>query len=128
MNALVATGKELLIVEDVVKNMPRGPGGETELQLFFTGTWLSDEELAAIFHAEVLRAADPFSVAALNEAEPNFYETYQNATHWKNVDGQWCYLDVRERLGKPTVTVNCNHSQRPDRLWQNFWWYAGVKM
>ncbi len=96
--ALKATGRTLYVTKDVVDAMPNGEGDNVELVFFkpkpeeYTRPgFMSDDDLEKALALRNLNAADPFSVAAHNEADPAFADERPNATHWKDGNDRWCY-------------------------------------
>lgn len=120
--ALKATGRKLYVNDDVVEAMPRGEGTETEVHFFKVGKYLTDEELDKEYELRGLKPADPYSVAAVNEADPAFADEKPNGTHWKDKDGKWCFAAFNRWRGERRVGVD-----RDDDGWSGHWWFAGVR-
>ncbi len=127
--AIKATGRNLYVSNDVVDAMPNGKGDQIELVFFkpkageYTRPgFMSDDDLEKALALRGLGAADPFSVAAHNEADPAFADERPNATHWKDASGRWCYAAFRRWGGERCVFVG-----RDDGDWVVDWWFVGVR-
>lgn len=116
--ALEATGRHLQLTKDVVETMPRGEGNEAEIILFPLHVAMSNKKLVEYYGHLV--PADPYTLAAMNEADPAFADERPHATHWKEVKGHWCFAEFRCSRGRRSVSV--------DRIygfgWDAFWWFA----
>ena len=120
--ALDATGRKQYTNESVVATMPQGKGDEADVDFFKLDRYVSDADLDKEYELRGLKPADPFTLAAVNEADPAFADKYPNGTHWKNADGEWCYLTF-SRWGVERY-VDC----RRDGLdWDVYWWFAGLR-
>ena len=125
--ALDATGRKKYTDESVVEAMPKGKDKEVEVIFFkprpeaYRDGWLSDEALDKEFEFFGLEQADPYSVAAVNEADPAFADEYPNATHWK-ANGKWCYAAFYRWLDGRSVRVYRDGSD-----WFDDWWFAGFR-
>lgn len=78
---LAAIGRKLYVSDVVVGAMPRGEGDEAEVVFFKIDRLVSDVKLDIEYETRNLMAADPYSVAAVNEADPVFAGKHPNATH-----------------------------------------------
>ncbi len=126
---LDATGRVQYVDRDVVKTMPRGAGNDAEVHFFkprpeeYTRPgFMSDEDLDKAFERRGLKAADPYSVAAVNEDDPAFADDHPNATHWKDAAGKWCFAAFSRWYDERDVRV-----YRIDDDWGGRWWFAGVR-
>lgn len=118
-----ATGRVQYIDRKVVDTMPQGEGEEVEVVFFNLGRDISDNDLEKEYKLRGLKAADPYSLAAINEADPTFADQRPNATHWKNSNGKWCYADFPQWIdNERSVSVF-----RSDNHWYSYWWFAGVR-
>lgn len=120
--ALKATGRTLYATDSVVDAMPQGIGEIMEVVFFKRDRYLSDDELEKEYEVENLMPADPFSLAAVNEADPAFADTHPNATHWKDAAGKWCCAAFCRFDGERSVDVD-----RSDYDWRDYWWFAGFR-
>lgn len=119
---LDATGRKQYTDRKVVDAMPRGEGDEAEVCFFNLGRFINDADLEKEYELRGFKPVDPFSLAAVNEADPAFADDHPNCTHWKDADGNWCYASFsRWRVGRG-VLVN-----RDVVGWNDFWWFAGVR-
>ena len=125
--ALESTGRKLYVNDNVVAAMPKGEGEEVDvcffkLDLSERGGWISDNGLEKEYALRGLKAADPYSQAAVNEADPTFADDHPNATHWKDADGKWCFAIFSQWLDECYVHVN-----RYDNDWYGIGWFAGLR-
>ena len=83
--------------------------------------WMSDDDFEEALARRGLIAADPKSLAKVNEDDPSFAKEHTNGTHWKGADGKWHY-----------VTFNCwgskrgVHASRYAGVWRDGCWIAGM--
>jgi hypothetical protein len=123
--ALEATGRNLYFDKGAVKTMSFGQWGETDVTFFSlggpSGRLISDDELDEEYALRDLKAADPFSLAAVNEADPAFADDHSNGTHWKDRNGNRCFATFYCWGSRRDVSV-----RRGRRNWDGRWWYAGV--
>ena len=120
--ALKATGRNIYSDGDVVVSMPKGESDKAEVFFFNLGRFVSDEELEKEYEKRGLKAADPYSLSAVNEDDPAFADSHPNGTHWKNENGKWCYAAFRRWVGGREVRVH-----RRVIVWYDFWWFAGLR-
>jgi hypothetical protein len=122
-DAIAATGRNQYVDKDVVAMMPRGEAGE-EVDVYFVKAdrSLSDDEVDVFLASRGLVPADPYALAAVNEADPAFADEHPNGTHWKDADGKWCFSTFRRWNVERYVVVNRN-----DVDWNDFWWFAGLR-
>ena len=120
---LNATGRNQYINKDVVNVIPKGEGEEVEVIFFNLDRPVSDADLAKEYDFRGLKPADPYSLAAVNEADPAFADQQPNTTHWKDSAGKWCYAVFNQwRSGERHV-----HVYRYGTGWHGTWWFAGVR-
>lgn len=120
--ALKATGRNHYVTDSVVAKMPNGTDEEVEVIFFNLGRFVSDNDLDKEYELRGLKPVDPFTLAAVNEADPAFADERPNGTHWKDKDDQWCFATF-DRFGDVRfVSVNRNDSD-----WVGRWWFAGVR-
>lgn len=120
--ALDATGRKQYTDRTVVDAMPRGKGDEVEVYFFNVGRYVSDDEAENEFDLRGLKPADPYALAAVNEADLAFADGHPNATHWKDANGKWCYAVFDRWDGERHV-----HVSRYGDDWFDDWWFAGVR-
>jgi len=120
--ALDATGRAQYTDKPVVAAMPKGEGEQAEVVFFNLGRYVSDDDLEKEYEARGLKPADPYSLAAVNEADPAFADEKPNSTHWKDSEGKWCYAAFYRGVGERGLSV-----RRGDRGWVDSWWFAGVR-
>jgi len=126
--ALDAAGHRFNTDQNVVDSMPRGEGDEVEVVFFKPDLsnrkgLISDDDLEKEFDLRGLKPADPISVAAVNEANPEFADKMPNVTHWKDKDGKWCFATFVRWDGGRRVYVDSN-----DGDWDGRWWLAGLRL
>ena len=120
--ALDATGHKQYTNNDVVAAMPKGAGGEVEVHFFKLDRYISENDLEDEYASHGLKPADPYSLAAVNEADPAFADEYPNSTHWKDAAGKWCFAAFRRWGVGRGLDVG-----RGDDVWSVSWWFAGVR-
>lgn len=118
---LDATGRAQYTDKDVMATMPGGEGAEIEVFFFNLGRYISDADLEREYDLRNLKP-DPYAQAAVNEADPAFADEYPNGTHWKDANGKWCFAAFSRWDGKRDVDV-----YRSDDVWDDSWWFAGVR-
>jgi hypothetical protein len=124
---LGATGRKQYTDRKVVDSMPKGEGDEVEVVFFKPDLskgngFISDDDLEKEFELRGLKPADPYSVAAVNEADPAFADEKPHGTHWMNADGNWCFATFSYWRGERRVDV-----YRDAHDWHDDWWFAGVR-
>ena len=121
--ALKATGRALYCNDGVVKTMPNGIGEEVEVHFFKIGKYVNDTTADEEYALRGLIPADPYALAAINEADPAFADEHPNCTHWKDKGGKWCCAAFLRWLDDVRyVSVNQGVSG-----WCGHWWFAGVR-
>ncbi|MEK7604603.1 MAG: hypothetical protein AAB442_02305 [Patescibacteria group bacterium] len=119
---LDATGRKQYVNGDVVVTMPCGTTPEADVHFFKLDRCVSDDDLEKEYELRGLKPADPRSLAAVNEADPAFADEHPNSTHWKDVNGNWCYAAFNRWFdGGRSVYVH-----RFD-LWFDGSWFAGLR-
>ena len=122
---LKATGRKLYLNDRVVKVMPRGEGDEVEVVFFkldLKGGYIADDLLEKEYALRNLIPSDPYSLAAVNGADPAFADKTPNCTHWKDAGGKWCYAAFGCWRDGRHVDVF-----RYDSEWSDSWWFAGLR-
>ncbi len=120
---LVATGRNQYVDDGVVKIMPKGEGDKAEVIFFKLGRYISDTDLSKEYESRGLKPADPYSLGAVNEADPAFADSHPNGTHWQDANGKWCLAAfVRWGGGERDVSVD-----RHEVVWSGGWWFAGLR-
>ena len=120
-----ATGRKQYTDRKVVDAMPRGEGNEVVYffkprpEVYKNG-FISDDCLEKEYEFHGFVPADPYSLAAVNEADPAFADDYPNVTHWKDAEGKWCYA-IFDRWGDE------RGYRRGGYGWSDVWWFAGVR-
>lgn len=108
----------------VVDSMPKGEGEMAEVVFLKLGHYISDDNLDKELDSLGFKLADPYSLAAVNEADPAFAYEHPNGTHWKDVDGKWCFASFDRRGDERDVDVG----HRCDGFgWGGGWWFACVR-
>lgn len=120
--AFKATGCNLYVSDDVVATMPRVEGEETDVYFFKLNRYISDADLEKEYQLRGLTPADPYSLAAVNEADPAFADERPNGTHWQDRKGEWCFAAFDRWRGERDVRVG-----RYDGGWHAYWWFAGLR-
>jgi len=127
--AIAATGRKQYVTATVVAAMPKGTGANAKIIYwkplpsdYDENGWISDDKLEELFAERHLTPVDPYSLAADNEADTAFADEHPNATHWKDVNGNWCYAAFN-RWGDDERRVDV---ERYDSRWDDDWWFAGL--
>lgn len=120
---LNATGRKQYTNNNVVKTMPQGEGDEVEVVFFRLGRYISDDDLEKEYELRGLKPADPYSQAAVSEADPAFADEHPNSTHWKDSSGNWCFSAFRQWSGVRGVYI----FPRNDGWTDVRWWFAGLR-
>ena len=118
---VVALNRAEYTDNSVVKAIPRGEGDEVMVEFFKLDKYVSDDALALEYQKRGL-TPDPYALAAVNEADPAFADEHPNGTHWKDENGNWCFVAFDRHGGKRSVGVN-----RRNRDWRDHWWFGGVR-
>jgi len=119
--ALVATGRAQHTDSKVVATMPKGNSEEVKVVFFKVGKFVSDDDLEKEYAGRNLVPADPFSLAAVNEAYQAFADKYPNGTHWKDDNGNWCFAAFVRWDDERDVYVRRNAYD-----WGGGWWFAAL--
>ena len=125
--ALDATRRKQYTDRKVVDLMPKGLEDEVEIVFFKPDLserdgYISDDDLEKEYELRGLKPADPFSVVALNEADPAFADEKPHGTHWKDENGKWCFATFNRWSGGRKVSV-----YRGGSGWYGDWSFAGVR-
>ncbi|MFI5260554.1 MAG: hypothetical protein ACHQU0_02050 [Candidatus Paceibacteria bacterium] len=123
MEAINATGRTKYCNDDVVASMPQGEGDEADVIFFKLGRDISNADLDREYDLRDLKPADPYSLAAVNEADPAFADERPNGTQWKDADGKYCYA----AFGRWLDGERCVDVFRSDNDWNDSWCFAGVR-
>jgi len=119
---LDATGRQQYTDENVVKEMPKGEGEETDVYFFKLDRYVSDDDLEKEYASRGLIPADPYTLAAVNRDDKSFADEHPNGTHWKDAGGDWCFAAFRRWRGEREVFVD-----RDDCDWHDSWCFAGLR-
>lgn len=119
---LNATGRSQYVGGKVVKTMPCGEGEELDVYFFNLGCSVNDGSLEKEYKLRGLKPADPYSLAAVNEADPAFADKHPNSTRWMDADSRCCYAAFDCRDNEHRVLVNSRTSG-----WGGQWWFAGFR-
>ena len=120
--ALKATGRTQYGDNDVIKDMPNAKSEEVEVFFFKLGRYVNDNDLDKEYELRGLKPSDPFSLSAVNEADPAFADEYPNGTHWKDKGGKWCCAVFYRGDSERRLRVGWH-----DVGWGDDWWFAGVR-
>lgn len=119
---LGSTSRKQYVDNAVVKAMPKGEVDEVDVFFFKLGHYVSDAELDQEYALRGLKAADPYSQGAVNEADPAFADDHPNGTHWKDGADKWCFAAFYRWLDERIVYV-----RRDGSGWAGGWWFAGLR-
>jgi hypothetical protein len=120
-DALKATGRTMYVDDNVVKTMPKGEATEVEVFFFNLGRYIKVADLEKEFDLRGFKPADPYELAAVNEADPAFADEHPNGTQWKDSKGDFCYATFYRGGGGRRLRVS------HDDAWDVRWWFAGVR-
>ncbi len=120
--ALNATGRKQYINKSVVATMPQGKGDEADVVFFNLGRYIRDADLDKEYELRGLKPVDPFTLATVNEADSAFADDHPNGTHWKDVNGKWCFFTF-SRWNDERI-MGCD---RYENGWDVYWWFAGLR-
>lgn len=120
--ALAATGRKRYTGDGGVESMPKGGGEEVTVYFFKVGKKISEAQLEKEFELRGLKAADPYSLAAVNQADPAFADEHPNATHWKDKNEKWCCAYFDRWSDERGLGVF-----RYGRDWGGNWWFGGLR-
>jgi len=120
--ALDATGRKQYTDKKVVATMPKAMSSETEVHFVNFGEYVPARELKDRVDALGYRLADPFTLAAFNEADPSFADEHPNGTQWKDKNGKFCYAIFYDWYDARWVYVD-----QGDDVWGGRWWVAVVR-
>ncbi len=118
--ACQATGRALRLDEHAIVSLSSGEGDEVDVHFFRVGHPLTDEDLEKEYELRGLRPADPYSLAAVHESDPEFADDNPNGTHWKDDQGKWCHTTFDQWENERVVVIDyyCE--------WEGRWWFAGI--
>lgn len=116
-----ATDRAEYLNDSVVATMPQGEGDTAAVHFFKLDRYVSDADVEREYELRGLKPADPYALAAVNEADPAFADEHPNCTHWEDENGNWCYAAFYRRDDDRFVFVDRNDG------WGGVgWWFAGV--
>lgn len=125
---LDATGRKQYINRGVVDAMLKDGRDEDDVFFFrpdesaYKNGLIGGDDLAKEYELRGLKP-DPYAQAAVNEVDPAFADEHPNSTHWKDADGNWCYVAFGHRYGgERDVDVG-----RSGNGWYDNWFFAGVR-
>lgn len=123
--ALVSTFRKHDTLPAVVEYMPHGEGKEVVVSFFKLNHTVGYSELEEEYKSRGLKHADPYSVAAVNEAYPAFSDDHPNTTQWTDSNNNWCIAAFGALLSNPgerILSVRFRH-----KAWEQGWWFAGIR-
>ncbi len=119
---LDATDRKQYTDPEVVDSMPRGEGAEVEVVFFNLDRFVSDADLDKEYELRGLKPTDPYSLAAVNEADPAFADEKPNGTHWKDAAGKRCFVTFSRWNGERGVIVG-----RGAHSWNDHCLFSGLR-
>jgi hypothetical protein len=120
--AIDATGHVQYLNDTVIDEMPHGNVADVDVHFFKLGRSVSCTDLLEEYELRDLSPADPFSLAAVNQADPAFADDHPNGTQWTDSAGKFCYAIFSHWGDERSVNVFQN-----DNDWFVNWWFAGVR-
>lgn len=130
--ALQATRRQVIIgcSQKTLDEMPKCFSTEEKIEVIFFKfkcVGINDDEAEKEYERRDLIPVDPYTLAAVNEAEISFANEYlNNSTHWKDETGQWHSLsfDVDRITDEKGVSITSKYKGEP--MYGNRW-FAGVR-
>jgi len=110
-------------VHRVVDSMPRGEEEALEVTFVNLGHSVSDDNLDKELEALGFKLTDPYTVGAVNEADPTFVNEHPNGTHWKDINDDWCFIAFYRWQGPHEVSVGPRVG-----AWNSLWWFPCVRL
>lgn len=120
--ALKATRREQYVTDSLVAKMPKGTATKVEVIFFKLGRYVTHAELNKEYKLRHLKPADPFALAAVNQADPAFADEKPNITQWKNEKGKYCHISFSSDKIERDVAI-----REGDDHFHDEWWFAGVR-
>lgn len=105
-----------------VFSMPKGEGDVVDVFFFNPNRVIDKLELENEYEIRGLKPVDPYSLAAVNEFDPNFANEHSHITFWKDSEGTWLFLESSVFWGVPYIRVHSDFLG-----WGNMWWFAGLR-
>jgi hypothetical protein len=124
MEVIRACGRTEYITESVVRSMPRRGKGVVEnvpVVFYKLGRWVTVEESDKEEDSRIL-VPDPYALAAINEEDPAFADTYPGYCQWGRDGKVASYLAFDGWTDERRV--DC---RRFDNEWDGDWWRSGVR-
>ena len=121
---LDATKRAQYTDKSVVATMLSGGAGiqeSVEVVFFKLGRYISNADLEREYEERGLKP-DPYAQAAVNEADPAFADEHPNGTHWKDANGNQCFVAFGRFGGGRDL-----HVDRRVLDWGDNWWFGGVR-
>ncbi|MES2007200.1 MAG: hypothetical protein V4436_03815 [Patescibacteria group bacterium] len=119
LNALNCTS---YVNESVVETIPQGIGDEVEVYFLRVSRFLNNVKVERLYKKHSLKAADVYSLAAVNEADPTFARTYFNGTVWKVSKNIWGSIAFRSNA-EDGLKVFVDYGKG----WYENWFLAGLR-
>lgn len=117
--AIRVTGRRGYIGQ-AIYSAPRGSSSEVDMYFFSVGCRISHKDLLEKYEALGLVPADPFALAAANQAYPKFADNHPNATQWIG-DNSKIYIAVFNSWYAGSGVYESRSGVFSDK-----WWFAGV--
>jgi hypothetical protein len=108
--------------DTVAAEMPHGNASEVDVYFFKLGRYVNCADLFKEYELRGLAPVDPFSLAAVNQADPAFADTNPNGTQWTDSKGKFCCEAFSRWSDKRSVRVGQN-----DYDWNDRWCFGGVR-
>lgn len=86
-------GFTMLVNDEVAASMPRGSGEDAVIIRFCKAEEFTTCDGLEEQHGHWSVPADPYSLMGLAMADLTFVDKYQPLTHWRGLNGRWCYLE-----------------------------------
>jgi hypothetical protein len=115
--ALHSIGRNRIVPEEIV--VPKGKGKDVPVYLFRIGHERFANEVDRDVQKLGFQLADPYTLIALNAAEPGFADKYPNATQWSTGMGYSDAIAFSRHENERRVTIHERCA-----VWSEIWWFA----
>ena len=127
--ALEATGMALYTDATIMMNLPKGKGSEVRVVYFQCESvcekgYISHEDVEKEYERRNLKPADPISLAAVIEGDPEFVDSIPHGMQWRDSAGKICWMVFSTWQGDRYVEQG-----HADGGWHGrHWWFAGFQI
>jgi hypothetical protein len=119
-NAVNFTNRLFYGDQNLADHMPKAISSSGKLHFFKIGHIVTVSELEGEAHKRGLILADPHSLCAYNRDNPEFSDTYPNATQWSDEKGEFVSISFSKWRDERSVEMFIQED-----VWYDDWWFAG---